>query len=119
MTSFHLGLDRWIKFEKRNSIYIAADIKNFRETFFTGSEADQLAHAFESGHQQMGQVPSSAKGHSVGKMLAFVDVGFFWPGAKLVVVVDRPSCSGHGHADAFLRCGRHARAWQLSAQPLG
>jgi len=121
VTPFHLGLDRWIKFEKRDfvgrdalleqqamgldkrwvgmtldsskaaslndPIYNVADIKNFREKYFTGSEAGQQEDPFAAGSQQVGAVTSSAQGYSVGKMLAlgFVDVAYAWPGAKLVV----------------------------------
>lgn len=121
VTPFHLGLDRWIRFDKRDfvgrdalleqqemgldrrwvglfldsskpaalndSIYNVADLKNFREKYFTGSRAGQQEDPFEAGHQQVGHITSSAQGYSVGKMLAlaYVDVAFAWPGAKLVV----------------------------------
>lgn len=121
VTPFHLGLDRWIRFDKRDfigrealleqqsmgldrrwvglflesskpanlndPIYNVADIKNFREKYFTGPRAGQQEDPFAAGHQQVGHITSSAQGHSVSKMLAlgFVDVAFAWPGAKLVV----------------------------------
>lgn len=121
VTPFHLGLDRWIRFDKRDfigrealleqqaagldrrwvglilesskpanlndPIHNVADIKNFREKYFTGRRAGQQEDPFAVGHQQVGYVTSSAQGYSVGKMLAlgFVDVAFAWPGAKLVV----------------------------------
>lgn len=122
-TPFHLGLDRWIRFDKRDfigrealleqqatgldqrwvglilesdkaatggdPIYNVADIKNFRARIMTGAEAGQQEDPFAAGGQQVGRVTSSARGYSVGKMLAlgFVDVAYSWPGAKLAVGV--------------------------------
>lgn len=120
-TPFHLGLDRWIRFDKRDfigraalldqqemgleqrwvglslesdrpaslddPIYNVADLKNFRERYFTGPESGELEDAFQAGGHQVGRITSSANGYTVGKMLAlgFVDTAFAWPGAKLVV----------------------------------
>ena len=54
---------------------------------FSGSEAGERFDA-ESTGAQVGRVTSSAKGHSVGKMLAlgYVGVTHTWPGARLIVV---------------------------------
>lgn len=120
-TPFEVGLDRWIRFDKRefigreallhqqdmglrerwvgmtlesdipanlnDPIYSVADIASFREKMFSGSEAGELMEAELPG-TQVGRVTSSAKGHTVGKMLAlgYVDVSHTWPGARLIVV---------------------------------
>ena len=126
-TPFHVGLDRWIRFDKRefvgreallaqqdmgldvrwagmvldsdvpaatgDPIYSIADISTVREKMFTGSEAGD-AFDPETAGQHVGHVTSSAKGHSVGKMLAlgYVSVTHTWPGARLLVMVDgRPT----------------------------
>jgi aminomethyltransferase len=121
VTPFHLGLDRWIRFDKRDfvgrdalleqqergldqrwvglvldsdkpaangdAVYNVADLKNFRAKQVTGPEAGAQEDAFAAGSRQIGRVTSSARGHTVGKMLALalVDVSFSWPGAKLVI----------------------------------
>lgn len=119
-TPFEVGLDRWIRFGKRefigreallaqqdmgldrrwvgltldsdipakngDRIYSIANIATFREKMFTGSEAGDLFDLEQEG-QEVGYVTSSAKGHSVKKMLAlaYVSVSHSWPGAKLLV----------------------------------
>ncbi|MEM7330888.1 MAG: aminomethyltransferase family protein [Chloroflexota bacterium] len=69
-------------------VYTVADIATFQEKMFTGSEAGEKFD-LETAGEQVGYVTSSAKGHSVKKMLAlaYVDVSHSWPGAKLMVSV--------------------------------
>lgn len=122
-TPFHVGLNRWIRFDKRefvgreallryqdmgldqrwvglvlenevpatnnDPIYSIADISTVRQKMFTGSEAGASFDPQTVG-SPVGRVTSSAKGHSVGKMLAlgYVNVSHSWPGAKLLVVVN-------------------------------
>lgn len=122
-TPFHVGLNRWIRFDKRefvgreallryqdmgldqrwvglvleneipatnnDPIYSIADISTVRQKMFTGSEAGASFDPQTAG-SPVGRVTSSAKGHSVGKMLAlgYVNVSHSWPGAKLLVVVN-------------------------------
>ncbi len=122
-TPFHVGLNRWIRFDKRefvgreallryqdmgldqrwvglvleseipavnnDPIYSIADISTLPRKMFTGSEAGASFDPQTAG-SPVGRVTSSAKGHSVGKMLAlgYVSVTHSWPGAKLVVVVN-------------------------------
>ena len=70
--------ERWVGLEVESPtpaalndpIYSVADIKSYRETIHGGSEAGAAFDAEEAGYQQIGRVTSSAKGHSVGKMLA-------------------------------------------------
>lgn len=121
-TPFEVGLQRWIRFDKRDFIgreallraqdmgldrrwvglvldgdtpaangdliYSVADIATFREKMFTGSEAGDELDMEQTG-SQVGRVTSSARGHSVGKMLAlgYVSVTHSWPGARLIVMV--------------------------------
>ena len=75
-------------------IYSVADIKSYRETIHGGSEAGAAFDAEEAGYQQIGRVTSSAKGHSVGKMLAlgYLDVSHSWPGARVMVVIGGRPC---------------------------
>ena len=74
-------------------IFSVADIKSWREKMFSGSEAgDELD--IETAGVQVGEVTSSAKGHSVGEMLAlgFVDTSHAWTGNTLLVEVNgRPT----------------------------
>lgn len=122
-TPFHLGLHRWIAFDKRDFIgreallhvqsrgvgqrwvglvlngpkpasmgdrvYSIGDVVAFEEQILTGSEAGDTEDREIAG-EEAGHVASSAKGHTVGKMLAlaFVDVQHAWPGARLLVDVD-------------------------------
>lgn len=124
---FQLGLNRWIRFDKRQfigreallqiqdmglderwtgleleskvpaktgeRIFSISDISTVREKMFTGSEAgDELD--IESAGELVGEVTSSAVGHSVEKTLAlgFVRVTHTYPGAQLLVEVNgRPT----------------------------
>ncbi|MGB7875911.1 MAG: glycine cleavage system aminomethyltransferase GcvT [Anaerolineales bacterium] len=124
---FQLGLNRWIRFDKRQfigreallqiqdmglderwtgleleskvpaktgeRIFSISDISTIREKMFTGSEAgDELD--IESAGELVGEVTSSAVGHSVEKTLAlgFVRVTHTYPGAQLLVEVNgRPT----------------------------
>lgn len=122
-TPFQLGLNRWIRFQKRDfigresllfiqdeglhtrwtglildsdipaktgdSIYSVANVATFREKMFSGSEAGNYFDREEPGRQEIGYITSSAKGHSVGKMLAlgFIRTTHSWPGARLMVNV--------------------------------
>lgn len=127
-TPFHLGLQNWIRFDKRefvgreallevqelgldyrwvgmelegetpagtgDRIYSIADVATFREKMFTGSEAGDYFDVETPGVEEVGQVTSSARGHSVGKTLAlgFVDTTHSWPGNRLLVrVSERPT----------------------------
>ena len=124
---FQLGLNRWIRFDKRQfigreallqfqdmglderwtgleleskvpaktgeRIFSIADISSVREKMFTGSEAgDELD--IEKAGELVGEVTSSAVGHSVEKTLAlgYVNVTHTYPGAQMLVEVNgRPT----------------------------
>lgn len=70
-------------------IYTIADVNAFQEKLFTGSEAGDVKDRETAGAQPIGYITSSAKGHSVKKMLAlgYVDVSHSWPGAKIMVQI--------------------------------
>jgi aminomethyltransferase len=124
---FEVGLNRWIRFDKRQfigreallqiqdmglderwtglvleskvpaktgeRIFSIADISSIRQKIFSGSEAgDDLD--IEKAGELIGEVTSSAVGHSVGKTLAlgFLGVSHTYPGAQLLVEVNgRPT----------------------------
>lgn len=68
-------------------VYSLADRQPYRETLHTGSEAGASFDAEQASRRTVGRVTSSAKGHSVGKLLAlaYVNVSHSWPGAQLMV----------------------------------
>lgn len=92
---------RWVGLEldspapsgRGDAIYSVADIAAFRAALVTGSEAGERMAAETPGYTQIGRITSSARGHSVGKMLAlgYLDVSHSWPGARVMVAMgDRP-----------------------------
>lgn len=124
ITPFHLGLERWIKFEKRDFIgreallkvqergiterwvgltvdadvplkpgdklYAVSDLAVFKDLIESGPEAGQAEDRVAAGNQPVGRVTSSARGHSVGKILAagYVRTTHSYPGARLAAVVN-------------------------------
>ncbi len=124
ITPFHLGLERWIKFEKRDflgreallkvqergiaerwvgltvdadvplkpgdKLYAVSDLAVFKDLIESGPEAGQAEDRVAAGHQAVGRVTSSARGHSVGKILAagYVRTTHSYPGARLAAVVN-------------------------------
>lgn len=88
-----LVLDSDMPASSGDPIYSVADIATYREKMFTGSEAGD-SFDLETAGTQVGMITSSAKGHTVKKMLAlaYIDVSHSWPGAKLLVAVNgRPT----------------------------
>ncbi|MDA0244257.1 MAG: aminomethyltransferase family protein [Chloroflexi bacterium] len=92
------GLDeRWVGLELAGElpaklgdpIYSVANISSFRGKQYSGPEAATYFDREEAGRVEVGRVTSSAKGHTVGKVLAlgYVQVSHAWPGAKLLVNV--------------------------------
>jgi len=69
-------------------IYTVADIATFRERMFSGSEAGDWLDKELAG-SPVGRVTSSARGHSVGKMLAlgYVATTHSWVGSRLIIIV--------------------------------
>jgi aminomethyltransferase len=126
-TPFELGLNEWIRFDKRefvgreallqlqdigvqerwvglelqgesaattgDPVYSIANIDTLRDEILAGSEAGE-AYDLEQPGVEVGTITSSARGHSVGKVLG---LGFFqaqhaWPGNRLLVEVNgRPT----------------------------
>jgi aminomethyltransferase len=120
-TPFHVGLDRWIRFDKRefmgreallrvqeqglaerwvglvlespipasfgHKLYSIGDIAAFREKIYSGSEAGDYKETLAGSGQEVGYITYSARGHSVGKVLAmaYLNVQYAWPGCNLLV----------------------------------
>lgn len=93
-----IGLEhRWVGIEMEGEsaaatgdrIFSLADIATFREKMYTGSEAG-AEFDIESAGVQVGEVTSSARGHSVGKVLAlgYVQVTHSWPDNRLLIEVN-------------------------------
>ena len=126
LTPFNVGLDRWIRFDKRefigrdallrvqeegirerfvglvidsatpadpdDPVMATGDVAAFRALRLSGSEAGEQVEALTPG-EAIGSITASAKGHTVGKMLAlaYVPTTHAFPGARLVVhVAGRP-----------------------------
>lgn len=123
-TPFHVGLERWVRFDKRSfvgreallrvqeqglterwvglelespvpaaypqPIYSISNVDTFRQKIFSGSEAGAYRETLLAGRQPVGYITSSARGHTVGKMLAmaYVKTSFAWPGCKLLVDIN-------------------------------
>ncbi len=123
-TPFHVGLDRWIAFEKRDfigrdallrireqgldrrwvglileseapaaandKVYSIGDVATFRERMFSGGEAGAHKDTLLPGERQVGRVSCSARGHTVGKMLAmaYLNTAHSWPGNNLIVEIN-------------------------------
>ncbi len=127
LTPFQLGLDRFIRFDKREfmgreallraqerglesrwvglilhgEIAAAPDAKIFpvgavdttTRKLFSGPEAGAPVDKLLPGDQEIGTVTCSARGHTVGKLLALAHLRapYAWPGSRVVVMVkDRP-----------------------------
>lgn len=82
-----LVLDSKIPAKQGDPIYSIADVATFREQMFTGSEAGDFFDTETPGMEEIGYITSSAKGHTVNKMLGlgFVRTTHSWPGARLLV----------------------------------
>lgn len=70
-------------------VYSIADVSSFREKMFTGSEAGDTIDPEIAG-EEIGRVTSSAKGHTVGKMLAlgYLNTTHAWPGSRVLVEIN-------------------------------
>ena len=127
-TPFHLGLDRWIRFDKHDfvgrdgllrvqehgvgerwvglvlesnipapasaRVLAMSDFAPQRRVRKSGARAEEVIESKSVG-AQVGVITSSAKGHSVGKMLAlaYVQTTHAYPGAQLMVEVAGEPCS--------------------------
>lgn len=94
-------------------IYSIADISTFREKMFSGAEAEDYFDLEIPGVDEIGHVTSSAKGHTVGKMLAlgYIQVSHSWPGANVLVNIDgRPTLAQVTNIPFFDAAGVRMRA---------
>jgi aminomethyltransferase len=126
VTPFHVGLDRWIRFEKRDflgreallrvqergveqrwvgltlqgdlpapvdaPVYAVGDIASQERRQFSGPEAGAPLDRQLLG-EPLGRVTVSARGHTLGKVvaMAYVRTTHAWPGSRLLVQInDRP-----------------------------
>jgi aminomethyltransferase len=122
VTPFHIGLDRWIRFDKRDfvgreallrmqergldrrwvglvlqselpavadaRVWSIGQVATAEERAFSGPEAGVPKDKAQPG-EEVGRVTYSARGHTVGKMLAmaYVQVGHSYPGCRLLVEI--------------------------------
>lgn len=108
-----LTLDSNIPARHGDPIYSIADISTFREKMFTGAEAGDFFDREIAGTTEIGYVTSSAKGHSVGHMLAlgYVSVSHSWPGANMLINIDgRPTLAQVTNTPFFDAGGNRMRA---------
>jgi aminomethyltransferase len=121
-TPFHVGLDRWIRFDKRDFIgreallrvqergidrrwvglllsgevpaasnarvWSIGQVATAEERAFSGPEAGASKDKAQPG-EEVGHVTYSARGHTVGKLLAmaYVQVAHSYPGSRLLVEI--------------------------------
>lgn len=108
-----LKLDSKVPAKNGDPIFSVADVSSFKEKLFSGSEAGDTKDQEISGMQEIGYVSSSAKGHSVKKMLAlgYLDVAYSWPGARVMVQIgDRPTLATVSETPFFDPSGARLRA---------
>jgi len=122
VTPFHIGLDRWIRFDKRDfigreallrlqehgldrrwiglvlqselpaaqnaAVWSIGQVATAEERAFSGPEAGAPKDKAKPG-EEVGYVTYSARGHTVGKMLAmaYVQVSHAYPGCRLLVKI--------------------------------
>jgi aminomethyltransferase len=84
-----LTLDGELPATTGSPVYTVADIASFREKIFSGSETGDRVEPEQAGAEMVGRITSSAKGHSVGQVLAlaFIRTSHSWPGCRLLVDV--------------------------------
>lgn len=107
-----LTLESEVPAKNGDRVYSIADIATFREKMFTGSEAGDTFD-LETAGEEVGYITSSAKGHSVNKMLAlaYISVTHSWPGARLLVNVNgRPTLATVANTPFFDPEGIRMRA---------
>ena len=120
-TPFHVGLDRWIRFDKRqfigreallrvqeqglterwvglvleserpaaahDKVLSIGDVATLKEKMYSGSEAGEFKDSLLPGSEEIGHITFSARGHTVGKMLAmaYLNTSHAWPGSRVLV----------------------------------
>jgi aminomethyltransferase len=85
-----LVLDSNMPANAKDKVYSIADVASFREKIYAGNEAGTYEDSQLPSAQPIGRITSSAKGHTVGKMLAlaYVKTTHAWPGGRLIVMID-------------------------------
>jgi glycine cleavage system aminomethyltransferase T len=85
-----IQLDGEISAKTGDRVFSIADIATFREKMYTGSEAGASFNIEKVG-TEVGFITSSAKGHSVGKVLAlgYIQVTHAWPGNQILVEINK------------------------------
>ena len=82
-----LVLDSTAPANPGDAVYTVADVAAYRPDTGMDIDANEEFDAERAGWTQVGRITSSARGHSVGKMLglAYLDVSHSWPGARVMV----------------------------------
>jgi aminomethyltransferase len=82
-----LSLDSTAPANPNDPVYTVADVAAYRPDTPLDIDANEEFDAQRAGWTQVGRITSSARGHSVGKMLAlaYLDVSHSWPGARVMV----------------------------------
>jgi aminomethyltransferase len=114
-----LVLESEIPAGRGDPIYAVADIETYRRRQAAGPEAGAEVDLEKAG-DQVGVVTSSAKGHTVGRMLAlgYVQVSHSWPGARLLVsIAGRPTPATVTPTPFFDPQGLRLRARADQARP--
>ncbi len=107
-----LILDSKIAAKNGDQIYSIQDVKSFKEKMFTGAEAGD-SFDVEAAGSPIGYITSSAKGHSVKKMLAlgYLGVSHSYPGARVMVNIGgRPTLATVANMPFFDPQGMRLRA---------
>lgn len=82
-----LVLDSTAPANPGDAVYTVANVAANRPDTGMDIDANEEFDAERAGWTQVGRITSSARGHSVGKMLAlaYLDVSHSWPGARVMV----------------------------------
>lgn len=85
-----LELESEIPATAGDKIYSISDVATFREEILTGSETGGYEDTVLPADREVGRVTSSARGHTVGRMLAMAYLGtsHSWPGNNLLVRIN-------------------------------
>ncbi len=107
-----LILDSKLPAKNGDAIYSIADVRTFKEKMFTGAEAGDTFD-MEAAGAPIGYITSSAKGHSVKKMLAlgYLSTSHAYPGARVMVNISgRPTLATVAQTPFFDPQGMRLRA---------
>jgi aminomethyltransferase len=73
-----------------DAVYSVGDVASFREKMFSGPEAGEYRDSMLPSERAIGRITCSARGHSVGHMLAmaYLDTAHLWPGHAVMVGIN-------------------------------